>query len=221
MSALAAAPPQKMNPLLAAYLRNLVAHPLRTKAITTSVLQFLQEVLASHLAHVPARRVPKDAPLYAHALARARVDAKAVKMAIYGALVSAPLSHVLVGAVQRVFAGRAGPAAKLAQILASLFVVAPAQITAYLACMAVINGAKSVNDVVRTVKGGFLRVLRVTIMTQPVVIVFAQRFLAPELWVPFFNLVQFAVGTYTNIKLKKLRSQSEEKAKKEKDTKPE
>ncbi|EMD42168.1 hypothetical protein CERSUDRAFT_43293 [Gelatoporia subvermispora B] len=219
MSAVAAAPPQKMNPLLAAYLRNLVAHPLRTKAITTSVLQFLQEVLASHLAHVPAQRVPKGAPLYAHALARARVDAKAVKMALYGAFVSAPLSHVLVGAVQRFFAGKTGPAAKIGQILASLFVVAPAQIAAYLACMAVINGARTAKDVVRTVKGGFVRVLRVTIMTQPVVIVFAQRFLAPELWVPFFNLVQFAVGTYTNVKLKKLRLQAEERAKKDKDAK--
>lgn len=31
-------------------------------------------------------------------------------------------------------------------------------------------------------------------MTLPLTIVIAQRYLAPELWVPFMNLVQFVTG---------------------------
>lgn len=149
------------HPLLAAYILQLALHPLRTKALTTGALTFAQEVIASHLARVPARHPPKDAPVYAHALARARIDAKALKMGLYGLLVSAPLSHVLVGALQRAFAGRTSPRARLAQLLASNLVIAPIQTVAYLASMALINGATSVDQVIATVKAGFMTVIRV------------------------------------------------------------
>jgi len=203
MSTVAA--PRKINPLLAAYLASLVAHPLRTKAITSGVLQFIQEVLATHLAGVSARRVSKDAPFYAHALAHAKIESKAPKMTLYGMLVSAPLSHMLVGSTQKMFAGKTGLGAKVGQLLVSNLVVAPIQIAVYLSCTAVINGARTVDDVQKTVKAGFMNALRVTWMTLPLTIVIAQRYLAPELWVPFMNLVQFVTGTYFNTKMKKIR----------------
>lgn len=84
-------------------------------------------MLGSHLASVPVRQPPKDAPLYSHVLARAKVDARAVKMAIYGLLVSAPLSHVLIGELQKAFAGKTGRAAKLGQVVASNLIVSPIQ----------------------------------------------------------------------------------------------
>ena len=68
-----------------------------------ALLQFLQEILASHLAGAPPPRVAKDAPLLVHLLARAQVSGKAFKMAAYGALVSAPLAHALISALQRAF----------------------------------------------------------------------------------------------------------------------
>jgi len=211
--------PRKINPLLAAYLASLAAHPLRTKAITTSVLQFAQEVLATHLAGVPAERVPKDAPLYAHVLARAKINSKAPTMALYGFFVSAPLSHTMVGFVQKMFAGKTGLAAKIGQLLVSNLVVAPVQVLVYLSCTAVISGARSVDDVVKTIKAGFMRALRVTWMTLPLTIVIAQRYLAPELWVPFINLVQFVTGTYFNTKLKQIRMDLEAKAKRDQENK--
>ena len=91
-------------------------------------MQFFQEVLATHFAGVPARRVPKDAPLYAHVLARAKIESKAPKMTLYGMLVSAPMGHVLVGITQRMFAGKTGLAAKIGQLLVTNLVVAPIQI---------------------------------------------------------------------------------------------
>jgi peroxisomal membrane protein 2 len=75
------------------------------------------------------KRPPKDAPSVVHILARGHVDLQAVKMALYGFLVSAPLGHFLVGALQKAFAGRTGLAARIAQILASNLLIAPIQTT--------------------------------------------------------------------------------------------
>jgi len=144
-------------------------------------------------------------------IAATKITPRAFKMALYGFLVSAPLGHVLVGRLQRTFAGQ-----KLAQILASNLLVAPIQTAVYLACMALIGGAKSVDGIVKTVKGGFMTVMRITWMTSPLATVFAQKFLAPELWVPFFNLVSFVLGTYFNTKLK-LRMRAVEQEKKGQD----
>jgi hypothetical protein len=44
-------------------------------------------------------------------------------MAAYGALISAPMGHVLIGLLQWVFAGRTSLKAKILQILASNLVV--------------------------------------------------------------------------------------------------
>ena len=63
-----------------------------------------------------------------HALARAQVSGKALKMAAYGALVSAPLAHALINALQRAFAGRSGLSVRVGMLLASQLVVAPIQI---------------------------------------------------------------------------------------------
>lgn len=106
-------------------------------------------------------------------------------MALYGFFVSAPLGHYLTGSLQRAFRGKVGAKYRFAQLLASNLLVAPIQTVgesespfpgrlfgvsyglcsygfeAFLASMAIINGAKSLDQVVRTVKGGFLAVIRV------------------------------------------------------------
>ena len=84
-------------------------------------------MLGSHLAGVPARQPAKDAPLYSHVLARAKVNTRAVKVALYGIFISAPLSHALVGQMQKAFSGRTGRAARLGQIFASNLIVSPIQ----------------------------------------------------------------------------------------------
>ena len=61
------------------------------------------------------------------ALGSAHIGAKAVKMAIYGFLVSAPLSHILIGVLQKSFAGQTSTRAKIAQILASNLLISPIQ----------------------------------------------------------------------------------------------
>jgi len=41
--------------------------------------------------------------------------------------------------------------------------------------------------------------------TSPLALLFAQKFLPPHAWVPFFNLVAFVIGTYINAMTKKKR----------------
>ena len=91
--------------------------------------QFLQEILANHIAGVPTKKVSKDAPAYERFLAAAKIDSKPFKMALYGFFVSAPLGHALVGRLQKAFAGQTGTKAKVLQILASNLITAPIQIT--------------------------------------------------------------------------------------------
>lgn len=79
------------------------------------------------MAGVPPSRVPKSAPALYHVFAQARIDARAFKLALYGFLISAPLSHALVGRLQKFFAGKTGLGAKIGQILASNLLVAPIQ----------------------------------------------------------------------------------------------
>jgi len=101
-------------------------------------------------------------------------------MALFGFLVSAPLGHVLVKTMQRFFAGRTGPGAKLGMLATSLLVIAPIQIAVFLANSAVVEGARTGEAVLRVIKRGFAPVLGVTWITSPTAIIVAQTFLPPE-----------------------------------------
>jgi len=63
---------------------------------------------------------------------------------------------------------------------------------------AVVEGARSMDAILRVVKKGFAPVLGVTWITSPTAIMFAQAFLPPEFELPFFNLVQFCTGLFFN-----------------------
>lgn len=177
---------------LAAYLKQLQTNPLRTKMLTSGTLSALQELLASWIA--------KDSNKDGHYF-----TARVPKMAAYGAFISAPLGHVLISILQRLFAGRKSLKAKILQIIVSNLVVAPIQNTVYLVSMAIIAGAKTIHQVHATWKAGFMPVMKVSWVTSPLALAFAQKFLPEHTWVPFFNIVAFFIGTYVNSVTKKKR----------------
>ncbi|KAJ6439927.1 putative prephenate dehydrogenase [Purpureocillium lavendulum] len=177
---------------LAAYIKQLESNPLRTKMLTAGSLAGAQELLASWLA--------KDRNKHGHYF-----TSRVPKMAAYGALVSAPIGHVLIWALQKVFKGRTSLKAKILQILASNLIIAPIQNSIYLVAMALIAGARTYHQVRATVKVGFWRVMKVSWLTSPICLAFAQKFLPDQLWVPFFNIVGFIIGTYINTTTKKKR----------------
>ena len=78
--------------------------------LTSGALAALQEVLASWLAH--------DRSKHGH-----YISSRVPKMGAYGALISAPMGHILIGLLQRVFAGRTSLRAKILQILTSNLIV--------------------------------------------------------------------------------------------------
>lgn len=78
--------------------------------LTSGTLSALQEFLASWIA--------KDRNKHGHYF-----TSRVPKMAVYGALVSAPLGHILINILQRMFAGRTSLKAKIMQILVSNLVV--------------------------------------------------------------------------------------------------
>jgi peroxisomal membrane protein 2 len=86
------------------------------------VLSFLQEVLASRLAHVS-----RQSPQGTSTSRPPTLTAKALKMAIYGAFISAPMGHFLVGILQKSFSGKTSKLARFGQVLASNLFVAPIQ----------------------------------------------------------------------------------------------
>jgi Mpv17 / PMP22 family len=83
--------------------------------------------------------------------------------------------------------------------------IAPIQNTVYLASMAVIAGARTWHQVRATVRAGFMPVMKVSWITSPLALAFAQKFLPEQTWVPFFNIVAFIIGTYINTHTKKKR----------------
>lgn len=71
--------------------------------------------------------------------------------------------------------------------------------------MALIAGARTFHQVKATVKVGFWKVMKVSWVVSPISLAFAQKFLPDTLWVPFFNVIGFVIGTYINTATKKKR----------------
>ncbi|KAF2126447.1 hypothetical protein P153DRAFT_388487 [Dothidotthia symphoricarpi CBS 119687] len=181
-----------LNGYLAAYLGQLQSNPLRTKMLTSGTLSGLQEFTASWIAHDRSKN-------------GTYMTSRVPKMAIYGALISAPLGHVLISMLQKVFQGRKSFKAKILQILASNLIISPIQNGVYLTSMALIAGARTFHQVRATVKAGFWPVMKVSWVVSPISLAFAQQFLPENTWVPFFNIIGFIIGTYINASTKKKR----------------
>jgi peroxisomal membrane protein 2 len=79
-------------------------------------------------------------------------------------------------------------------ILASNLVIAPIQLSVYLASVAVINGATSINAIIKFVQMQILSVMKLAWVTGPASLIVAQKFLPAETWVPFFSFVNFVLG---------------------------
>jgi len=74
--------------------------------------------------------------------------------------------------------------------------------------MAVIAGARTFHQIRATVKAGFMPVMKVSWITSPLALAFAQKFLPEQTWVPFFNIIAFVIGTWINSQTKKKRLQA-------------
>lgn len=187
------AAPLAQPTLLTRYLVELQTNPIRTKSITSGVLNAISEVLASYLA---GEKDPRTGSY---------ISSRVPKMALYGFFVSAPLSHYLVSALQRAYRGKTGALWKIAQIVTSQLLVTPIQNSVFLIFMSIFAGARSVSQIYASWKQAFLAVQKSSWITSPLVLAFAQNFVPEQAWVPFFSLFAFFLVTYNNVIVKKKR----------------
>ncbi|ORZ34889.1 hypothetical protein BCR44DRAFT_1390141 [Catenaria anguillulae PL171] len=184
-SGAASSRPGSASLLWAKYLALLATRPVLTKAGTSATLNFLQEAVANALATDP-NASSADALI------------KASKMAAYGLLVSGPLGHYLYDLLNKVFDG-SSLASMVGQLVGANVAVAPIQNAVYLAAMAILAGRPNVLD---EVERGFMPLMKLTWAVFPVVQLIAVKFVPHDLWLPFFNIVSFVFGVYTNFKIK-------------------
>ncbi len=86
--------PSAAASLLAAYLAQLAANPLRTKALTSGTLSGLQEITATKLSGMPKSKNPDDFIL--------GINKRVVQMALYGTCLCEPCSVMVPAKVNNV-----------------------------------------------------------------------------------------------------------------------
>ncbi|OZJ04988.1 hypothetical protein BZG36_01742 [Bifiguratus adelaidae] len=170
--------------LLSLYLAQLAAHPLRTKALTAGALNFLQEASAIRLSGMTPGR---DGTI-------AGIDKKTVQMALYGLLISGPLGHVLFEQLQKAFAGRTGTRAKVEMILAQNLILSPIQNSVFIAAMAVIAGARTLDQIIHAVKRGLLPMQKVSWVISPLTMRRTVEKIVASFWGRFAYLILLPVA---------------------------
>lgn len=202
--------------LNARYLFYLVKYPLFTKSITAGVLSGLNEIIASVLA-----KDYKYTRIANHRIKHV-ISPKIITMIIYGSLILTPISHQLYAILNKIYKGpNLSPIMKVAQILTSLSVITPTLAAVFVSWLSFINNyrlptkdfnivqeIKKIGAIIKNgLKKSYLPILKSSLVTSTCTLIIAQKFIQPELWVVFFNLVFFVLGTMQNTKVKKQQQQ--------------
>ncbi|GAA5827082.1 hypothetical protein JCM11251_002235 [Rhodosporidiobolus azoricus] len=217
MATVAVSPSKQINPLLAAYLASLATRPLLTKSCTSGALSILSEVIAGHVAGSPPPPLSAKERTGILPLDVLKRNHKAIKLGLYGFFISAPLGHTLLNILQKFFKGKTSTKSKLLMILCSNIFISPVLQSVYIAAMAIINGATTPAAIANAWKMSIWRVMKLSWVVSTVTMAIAQKFLAPEIWVPFFTLCGQTVGTVINVGVKKraLAAHAQAKAKRD------
>ncbi|RCK54580.1 Peroxisomal membrane protein 2 [Candida viswanathii] len=204
---------QKLN---AQYIAYIIKYPLLTKSITAGVFSGLNETVSSVLTNEYKETTVAGLKIK-HVFSE-----KLLTMVIYGSCIATPISHFMYQIINtKLFKGPLTSKGKILRILTSLSTVTPTLSACFVSWISLINNYKlpkegfnvaaELKRIVGTVraglKKGYLPVLKSSLVVSSCALVVAQKFVPPELWVVFFNLVYFFLGTYQNTKLKRLQKQ--------------
>ena len=199
--------------LNAQYLAYLMQYPLLTKSATSGVFNGLNETVSSIITNEY-----KETKICGIKVKHV-FSAKLLKMIIYGALIATPISHNMYAVINKIYKPPLTKKQKILQLLTSLLTVTPTISACFVSWISIINNYQrtSCNPIAELrkilfivkagLKKGYLPVLKSSLTTSFFALLVAQNFIRPELWVVFFNLVYFCLGTYQNTKLKKLQKQ--------------
>ncbi|KAL3461175.1 hypothetical protein BJX64DRAFT_261452 [Aspergillus heterothallicus] len=127
------------------------------------------------------------------------------KQAIFGSLWFIPLNRWLLRATQRLFGTHTDPVSRLCSIIFGMLVVAPLQRIYLLTGGALCAGARTYHQVRATVNAGLWPAMKVLLLAYPVAVVVAWNFLPKHAWSPFFDVVNWALNTQSNKRVKQKR----------------
>lgn len=206
--------------LNAKYLLLLSQYPLLTKSLTAGVLAAINELVASA---VSGQYQKTTVTFRGHKYTIPHVlSTKTLLMVIYGTLIATPISHVLYQALNRVFGTNLTPTMKALQIATSLCTISPTLSAVFASWLSIINGyrrsssdlGKELANIRQLVRKGLLRsfwsIYHSGATTSLFSLVIAQNFLPPELWVVFFTVVFFVLGTIQNTRFKLSQKKDDE-----------
>lgn len=193
------------------YLQYLAKYPLLTKSVTGACLGGLNEIVASIIAGDV-----QEVTLFDSIKVKNLITPKVIGLFIYGFCMSTPISHYMYGIINQLYAGPPSTAKKVAQILTSLCTVTPTISAVYVLWIGLLNTyrpgkAGSIGGEIdrilaiikASLKNSFGTMYKTSFVTSGLSLIIAQKYFPPELWVVFFSLVSFCVGTFQNTKIKR------------------
>ncbi|KAI5953116.1 hypothetical protein KGF54_002487 [Candida jiufengensis] len=197
------------------YLAYLIKYPLLTKSITSGILSGLNETISSAITNEY-----KETKILGFNIKHV-FSPKLINMIIYGSLISTPISHNLYGIINQIFKPPLSSKQKILRLLTSLFTVTPLITACFVSWISIINNYKinlknfnPINEILKLIniikaglKKGYLTTLKTSLIVSFLSLIIANNYIQPELWVVFFNIVFFILGTYQNTKLKRLQKQ--------------
>lgn len=213
------------------YCQQLQAKPLPTKALTLVFFALLNEQLASFFAGDI-----KKIKVNAHFSIPHTITQRVPLMGLFALLINAPLTHYGYKWIQQLVPLPLTPRKRVLQIMLSTGIITPVFCACFVSWIGLINNLKSFKDqwgienlsvllkvkkltklllstITSSLKANFVRVCSTSVITSPLFMVFAQKFVLPEAWTVFFAFCYFIVGTYNNTRVKitqkKLRQQQE------------
>lgn len=212
------------------YVELLRSKPLLTKAFTLTFFALLNEQLASLFAgDVKSFKIGSKLSI-PHTL-----TTRVPLMGIFALFINAPVTHYGYKIIQQLVPAPLTPRKKILQILLSTGVITPIFCALFVSWIGLINNLATFKKILKeksterfstfikvlkqtiitALKSNYVRVTSTSVVTSPIFMLLAQKFIIPEGWAVFFAFCYFLVGTYNNTKVKqtqmKLKKEREEK----------
>lgn len=207
------------------YCNQLKSKPLTTKAITLVFFALLNEQLASFFAGDIRKLKFRLRPTNLNVTLFHTLTTRVPLMGLFALLINAPLTHYGYKIIQRLIPSPLTPRKKFLQICLSTGILTPIFCACFVSWIGFINNLSAIknkfqNDsnsflirlknslkfistiIISSLKSNFVKVASTSIITSPIFMILAQKFVIPEAWTVFFAFCYFIVGTYNNTKVK-------------------
>ena len=195
-----------LSTLNSQYTAALSKRPLSTKAATLVVLALLNEQLASVFAGESpfTTRVPL--------------------MGLFAGVINAPLSHYGYMLIQKLVPAPLNKRKRILQILLSTGVITPIFCACFVVWVGLINNVKQLKTcksgqelvarmrsvITSALVNNYVRVSTTSVLTSPLFMLAAQKWIRQDAWAVFFALCYFVLGTYNNTKVKLMQKKKRE-----------